>query len=245
MLGILRPTLAQQKKVVVDYSPWYSFISNGRLNHKSGITMDAQHIPGSLSLVRAGYVYFLPQRTDVTVGYARLWLRAPGALTDALERNEHRPWLQLQHRSGISRQLTLRQRLRYELRFLQAVQLGHPQQAFNHNHRLRLQEHLQLYLPGLSIGKAEPSLILSEEILLNFGRNISHNTFDQNRLAFLLGLKQGPLQLQTGYTHRFVQSGSVSNRYISQHNLVVWLIYNIDFRKTPEQVSLFSDSARE
>ncbi|WP_299821323.1 DUF2490 domain-containing protein [uncultured Pontibacter sp.] len=222
---------AQQKDVVDEFAAWKGILLNTRLTQRNSIFTDLHHIGKSFVVIRAGLTQHLPYGVDVTAGYARVWLTVPGAKDDALKRNERRPWMQVAVPGKIGRDISLGTRVRYDLRFRQRVVAAELQPKYDLTQRIRLQETLRLNLPSLQTGQVLPYIVLSDEVLLNFGKYVTHNTFDQNRLSLMLGLQHKDLRLQTGYMHRFVQSATVPNRYTSNHNAVVWLFYTLDLRK--------------
>ncbi|MEJ8800418.1 DUF2490 domain-containing protein [Pontibacter sp. H249] len=228
-------THAQQKEVTNEFAVWKGFFLNTRIAARNSIFTDLHHISGSFAVARAGLTQHLPHGVDVTAGYARLWLTVPGSGSDALDRNEHRPWMQVAVLGKIGSNINLGTRIRYDLRFRQRVEAAELLPKYDLTHRVRLQETLRLNFPGFKTEWMLPYLVLSNEILLNFGENVSYNTFDQNRLSLMLGLEHNFLRLQTGYMHRFVQSASVPNRYTNNHNLTVWLFYTLDIRKKTKE----------
>ena len=226
---------AQQKQVNAAHAAWGAAFVSFRVSDKFSLYTDLHHINGAFTVARLGLTHHLPHHINATAGYSFAWLPVPGTDSEALKRHEHRPWLQVFVPHTVSQNISLSTRLRYDMRYKQQVEQGILLSGYEFNHRLRLQETLRLNLPSLKSGETMPYLILSNEVFLNFGENISHNTFDQNRLGLMAGLERGPLRLQAGYMNRFVQSGSVPNSYTNNHNYTLWLFYTLDLRKQEEQ----------
>jgi hypothetical protein len=75
------------------------------------------------------------------------------------------------------------------------------------------------------------SFVLSDEVFVNFGKEIVFNTFDQNRFfagfAYYLNNHDN---LQFGYMNVFQQQAA-GNRYRSNHVARVFFFHNLDWRK--------------
>jgi hypothetical protein len=123
-------------------------------------------------IARAGLVCKLHSGFSAAAGYAYSeYFPATGV------RKENRPWQQLQHE--YAGKVKVMQRLRLEERF------QHDASSNRFNYRIRYQ--VQLMLPLLP--RQGVFLQVSDEPMLNFGKEISGNKFDQNRL-------QGGLQIK-------------------------------------------------
>jgi len=76
-----------------------------------------------------------------------------------------------------------------------------------------------------------PSLVLSDEVLVQFGKNIVYNAFDQNRL--FIGLKipvRRDLSFDFGYMN-VLQQKSTGYKFDSNNVLRLFIYYTPDFRK--------------
>lgn len=75
------------------------------------------------------------------------------------------------------------------------------------------------------------SFVLSNEVFVNFGKEIIYNTYDQNR--FFAGFHYHVNKhdnLQFGYMNVYQQQ-SAGNRYRSIHAARLFYFHNLDFRK--------------
>ncbi|MDX5436935.1 MAG: DUF2490 domain-containing protein [Pontibacter sp.] len=223
-----------QKEVVEEHAAWGALFGSVRISKYSSIYTDLHHIDGTFTVARLGLTRHLPHNINLTAGHSYAWLPVPGSGSDALKRHEHRPWLQVNVPHSAGQRLRFATRFRYDMRFRERVEQAQLISGYVFNHRLRLQETLRLDLPSLRYNGTLPFLVLMDEVLLNFGKNITHNTFDQNRLGIMAGIEREQLRLQAGYFNWFVQSGTVPNRYTIKHNYTVWLFYTLDLRK-PQQ----------
>jgi hypothetical protein len=78
----------------------------------------------------------------------------------------------------------------------------------------------------LSKKKTSPSLVLANEILVHFGKEIRYNTFDQNR--FFIGIKQAinyHLSYDFGYMNVYQQKYT-GYQYDTNHTVRLFFYYN-------------------
>jgi hypothetical protein len=80
-------------------------------------------------------------------------------------------------------------------------------------------------------------------LFIGFGKNITNNVFDQNRLYFALGYKVNPkCKMEVGYLNLIIQHGkldpiSKKSVYEFNHCFQIGLTYNFDFTaKKKEEV---------
>ena len=131
----------------------------------------------SFYFVRFGGHYWLSEKLTLTFGYAHMWL-PPSQEGWETWSNENRIYQQLQYAGSVGR-LAVVQRVRNEQRWKQEVVDDSLTGESSFSDRVR-------YLLSLSLPVAKAprplALVLSDEILLQFGHSVVLNTFDQNRL---------------------------------------------------------------
>lgn len=182
---------------------------------------------GGFFIVRTGLTYNLPQ-TSFTAGYA--YLRLPlGSGNNELGRPEHRPWAQLVFNQKLDHHFSLTSRIRYDARFRHRVENGELTEGYQFNHRVRFQFNLRKAIPQWTFHGHEPFVTLANEVLVNFGKEVVTNHFDQNRISLMMGLKKKNIQVMTGYMDRFVQNTPTS--FTRNHTWVVWVIQKFPMRK--------------
>ena len=97
---------------------------------------------------------------------------------------EWRPHIEVNHRNKISERFTISQRFRAEWRFIKNTNRDFTQttEGYTNNFRFRY----QIALDYAIFKKEEKSLhlIVFDEIMLNAGKSIVRNIFDQNRIGF-------------------------------------------------------------
>jgi hypothetical protein len=177
--------------------------------------------------MRTGVTRSVFKSGGLTVGYA--FLKLPVTPEGPMKRNEHRPWAQIQLTTTLSQAWSATQRVRYDARFRQHVSDGELAHGYGFNHRVRFLISLRRNLGKPGSQEIQPYIVASNECLLNFGREITYNTFDQNRLSVSFGIQKKQVQYQLGFMNRFVQSGP--SRYTANQTVVLWVIQRFDLTK--------------
>lgn len=223
---------AKPKEVNTQSQSWFSVNSTTRLSDKFGIMADV-HVrrnnfladPG-FYFVRVGLNYWINENLTADVGYGRMWLAPskPGWQHFAEENRVHQ---QIQFTSKVGK-VNLMQRLRNELRWQEKI----VNDQFIHEYKFtdRIRYLLSLNL-ALSKNKYYPSLVLSDELLIQFGKEIVYNTFDQNRL--FIGVKQQllkKLSFDMGYMVVF-QEKATGYQYDKNNTFRLFFYYTPDLRK--------------
>jgi hypothetical protein len=206
---------------------WLGYMTSGKLSQHYSIWNDVHYVPESFAIIRTGLTRHIFDGGSITAGYA--FLKLPIGSSSALERTEHRPWGQLQFTLPAAPTWTLTQRIRYDARFKQNITDGEITPGYGFNHRVRFLFSIKKMLHRPEGETLLPYVVLSNETLLNFGREITYNTFDQNRLSLSFGLQKGKVQYQLGFMNRFVQSGPA--KYTLNHTVVLWVIQKFDLQK--------------
>lgn len=224
---------AQIRSVERNNQYWIGYMTSTMISERYSIWNDFHLVPEGFAVVRTGLTRHMP-KTSVTAGYAYLWL-PPGSGNVRLVRHEHRPWAQLQFNLPVAGPYSFIQRVRYDARFRQNVSNGEVLDGYAFNHRVRFLMSLKRTL-GRTEGKTViPYVALSNEVLLNFGREITNNTFDQNRLSLSLGVQTKKTQYQLGFMNRFVQSGPA--RFTTNNTVVLWVTQKFDIKKIVNKLS--------
>ncbi len=224
------PVWAQEKTVRQHQQVWFGYINTLVINNKFSLWNDLHYVPKGFFVARTGVTRQL-ESVGITAGYGFLLL--PKSASDMhLVRKEHRPWAQLIYSTPLSKSVTFVNRIRYDARFKQDVFNGELQPTYGFYNRVRFLAGLRVNLPFASTPKSVPFLAVFDEVLLNFGKEITANTFDQNRIQVSLGVQRGKIQYQIGYMNRLVQTGNT--QYVSNHTLLLWVIHKLKLRKAVE-----------
>ena len=229
LLHLLLPGLlrAQSRTIQSSNQYWIGYMTSAAITDKYSIWNDVHLVPEGFCVVRTGLSRHFSKAT-ITGGYAFLWL-PPGSGKTSLTRSEHRPWGQIQFNSPVSEKFTITQRIRYDARFREKVVDGDVVDGYNFNQRVRFLVSLKRTLSPDADKPVKPFVSISNEVLLNFGKEVSFNTFDQNRISVAVGLQTPTIQYQLGFMNRFVQNAP--DRYTLNHTLVFWITQKLDLRR--------------
>ncbi|GAB4186977.1 MAG: hypothetical protein OHK0057_36430 [Thermoflexibacter sp.] len=211
------------------YRAWWGYMTTARISKKLSIWNDFHFVRQTFTVLRTGLMTHLTDNTTFTAGYGYLIL--PISVNDnLLNRKEHRPWAQLQTSSPLHKNIQLTNRIRYDFRNVQKVGNGELSPEYISYHRLRFLVSFRYRFHKLKWKEATPFINLADEVLLNFGREILYNQFDQNRISLTMGIQFKNLVFQTGYMYRFVQQ-SAGNRFINNHLWIIWANHTINLMK--------------
>jgi Protein of unknown function (DUF2490) len=228
LLGFTVIIKAQVRTVSHASQQWMQVYTQTEINEKNAIWIDAgmrQTHNGqwpSQRLIRVGLAYALPIQMQGVTGIARFSFQQQGK-TNKLE---WRIWQEINRNHKFSFG-NLQQRLRAEARFFEIMPNGGNAEghSFNMRFRYRLQATVPVTRIGQQAGKS-PMLLLSaaDEFFLNTGREIIHNTLDNNRLVIGPALKLNPaLTIAMLYNHQY---GHRSNRNTAESAEICWLTIN-------------------
>jgi hypothetical protein len=200
----------QQKLINHQSQTWFSINSNIKLKGKFSLLADV-HVrrnnfiaDPSFYILRGAINYQHSAKVSFAMGYGHMWL-APSIAGYTTFSNENRLYQQLQVTSKTGK-LAILQKIRNEQRWQEIIVADESTHTNKFSDRLRYLVNLTL---PVSKNKDLPSLVVAEELCIQFGKEIVTNTFDQNRL--FLGIKQ-PLgkhwSFDIGYMYVFQQKSS-------------------------------------
>lgn len=170
--------------------------------------------------VRAGAGYWFSSQLSFTGGYAHMWL-ASTKKGERIYLNEDRLYGQLAYSSDYGK-LTILQRFRNEHRWRESVVSDSLANTTTFSTRLR-------YLISLTYpvfrNPSLPQACLANEVLIQFGKPIVNNTFDQLRL--FAGIRQS---LGKGWSYDFgymmlYQQRASGFQYDRNHTLRLFFYY--------------------
>lgn len=225
-----------QQEVITQNQIWLGYMTTVQVSKKYLLWNDIQFVPSALFLLRTGLTKDM-KLFNVTGGYAYGRLAVSSSNTN-LDRIEHRPWAQAQGAYTLPKEIVLIPRLRYDARFRQDVTNGKLIDSYSFVNRIRFMLTVRKFLTANETSIGKPFISLSEELLLNFGKNVISNHFDQNRISLMVGTKHKNIQIQIGYMNRFVKTGT--EQFLQYHTLVIWFThrFGVNHLKTENDVEL-------
>lgn len=216
-----------QRKVTSQNQIWLGYLTTTQLNQKYSLWNDIHLVPSVFFLLRTGITRDM-KPLNVTVGYA--YGRLPVSSDNkSLNRIEHRPWAQAQTTFLLPNQFSVISRLRYDARFRQDVSNGEPINSYSFISRVRLMATIRKFLTVNETAIGKPFISISDELLLNFGKNVTFNRFDQNRFSLMAGTQYKNMQLQLGYMNRYVKTGI--DQFTQNHTLVIWFTHKFNGKR--------------
>lgn len=220
----------QAQKLIQDQNQfWLGYMTSTRLSPRYSWWNDTHLVPNGFFVLRTGLTRNL-QPASITAGYAYLLLPL-SAEDQSLKRREHRPWAQIQATFPLPNGFSVSNRIRYDARFRQTVSNGELSDGYSFVNRLRflISVRKTIHVPDQAAWK--PFVSLNEELLVNFGKEVTFNSFDQNRISLMVGASRANVQLQIGYMSRFVQTGY--QLFVNNHTLVMWVTHRIGDSSKP------------
>ncbi|MDQ3395284.1 MAG: DUF2490 domain-containing protein [Bacteroidota bacterium] len=212
----------QNRLIFSDKWEWHSHIDNRRFldhGHRQHTwvfrTQPFYNISNKVA-VSQSYVFFLQSPHDPE---SESRLMVP----------EHRPFQEAIIKNDLGKVL-IRHRYRLEERFFRKNDGEQLLPGYNFNWRLRYQFQAQRRLFDID-DDTSVHFRIAEELMVNFGKNIVFNTFDQNRFsaAFYINLNKY-IDLEAGYSHWFQQRAN-GQSFFNRHILRLALSHTVDFRK--------------
>ncbi|MEJ7643685.1 MAG: DUF2490 domain-containing protein [Chryseolinea sp.] len=226
--------LAQTKNTETREQTWFGYFNQTRFTKRSGLWVDLHFRltnnfleQKNLSIIRAGYTYYLTDQVSLTAGYA--YATQYGLSEGQPDAPEHRPWQQIQWVEK-KRGFSMMQGFRVEERFRSQIENNTLSGDYNFNWRFRYGISFTIPLKGHEVKAKTPFLLLNDQLLINAGKNILYNYFDQNRLFAGLGYQfTSHLNAQVGYMYAFQQLAA-GNSYANIHAIRLFVLHNIDLR---------------
>ncbi len=222
-------TATPSKQLVYHTQSWYALNSTFRFSERWGAVGDL-HIrkDGMLDrdyfyFLRIGVVYWIQGKYPVTAGVARLWLAPPeGLSTWAIENRIYQQWSAVTEEGRV----TVLHRIRTEQRWRDQVVNDEVVGSKVFSFRLR-------YLASFQINvfkdTTKPSLVVSDEVLVQYAPSLVYNTFDQNRFFVGIRVPLGKnLSLDTGYMN-VLQQRAAGNIYDVSNVFRIFVYWNVDF----------------
>lgn len=214
---------------------WVAYFNQTRLSKRFGLWLDVHwrqtgdfiDRPFQL-LIRPALTTYIKDNVRINTGYAFInHYPAEGFETT---RPEHRIWEQVWWNQSYNN-FTLLQWLRLEQRFLRNIANDQLQDGNVYTNRIRYNASFTIPLKGKKLVAGTPFAMVSNELFINFGKNIVYNTFDQNRF-FIGGGYQftSSLNMQLGYLN-VVQQEAAGNRYMITHAVRLYVSQSLDLRK--------------
>lgn len=205
----------------IDELTWWQYKGRIGLAEKWSLTLDLQHRRqeyvgrSGQQVFRPGLTRHLKNGLNLTTGVALFWHNI--ATSEATYRFEVRPYTFLEWKQPLGR-VSVTHRSRFELRYNRKTSGEEILDGYNFNYRAG--HKMGIKVPLQKGDESQWFMELYDEVLLNFGKRITNNYLDQNRMY--LGFKNELSRktgLKIGYMYIFVPTSSV-DRVVKQHVIV-------------------------
>ena len=218
---------------------WLMYFGNHKLSERWGVHAEVQWRRHDLFsenqqlLLRGGIDYYISGSNRFTAGYGFIRTHPYGEFAGPGDFPEHRVWQQFLTSQMLGK-LSLSHRYRLEQRYIGNATNGSMEDGRYEN---RIRYMAKITVPLADEWQRPLFLALYDEVMLNFGKEVGYNLFDQNRLYGALGFTlSAHMKLEIGYLYQLVQlrslDGSAKNRIENNHTLQVGLFSTIPFVKS-------------
>lgn len=232
---LLFDVLAQEKTVTNVEQAWFGYFNQTRFTERSGLWFDPQLRltdnfvdRAGISILRAGYIYFLNDNVRLTAGYG--YITAYSDSDEVPNIPEHRPWQQIQWFDK-RKHFSMMQYVRLEERFRRKSTGTELLDDYLFTYRFRYNIAFTIPLKAGGVQPKTPFAFVNNEILINAGKKVMNNYFDQNRFFAGIGYQFTPtLNAQVGYLNVFV-SQPAPYTFTNVHAIRFFVFHNLDLRK--------------
>lgn len=201
---------AQSKTINTQYQSWLSVNSSFKMGPRWAVMLDLHmrrnHFmsDNNFYFARTGMTYAIDKSLTIGAGYGHFW-GYPSTKGWHEVAHEHRIFQQVQYTSKWKK-VSLMQRLRNEQRWQQKMVNDQFSGSWKFTDRVR-------YLTSLTVSVAKnkklPALVVADELMVQAGKEVVYNPFDQNR--FFIGIKEqltSALSFDMGYMKVYQQKKS-------------------------------------
>lgn len=240
LLIAIGATAQVNRQPVTNYNAWLMYFGTHKFANRWGVHLEAQWrrsdwaaSPQQL-LLRTGINYHISPQATATAGYAFIETYPYGDYPARSTYPEHRLWEQMQFRNQVG-WFEMINRFRLEQRWMHL-----PVQAANgryapgdavYQNRFRVFNRFSIPFKGNEIIDHSWYATAYHELMLNFGRTVGFNVFDQNRAYLAIGYKLPLLgRLEVGYLHQHILKGD-GIKVENNHTLQIGLSSTIEFRR--------------
>ncbi len=225
--AILFAQTVKEKEVNQQSQTWVSLNSVTKFSEHWGVVGDV-HLrtndffhDTNFFFLRGGISYIPNSKFSFVGGYGHMWL-APKNPDWSTFADENRIYQQVQMNTK-SGNVSIVQRLRNEQRWQEII--VNDQETGKNKFSNRVRYLISTTIPVFK-SKTAPLLVISDELLIQFGKDIVYNTFDQNRI--FVGIKQRinpTLSFDFGYMNVYQQKSN-GYQYDMNHTLRLFFYLN-------------------
>ena len=223
----------QEKSIDRSNQQWIQYYNQTTLSQQWVLLLDggyrwAEFSTSAQYIARLGFGYRLNNHLQAGAGFAHLGFYEAGEVA----RLEFRPYQEFLIRETYGK-VRMAHRFRIEERYF--YRLSERADRYSNSFNFRFRYLFSLNIPLFKLSGAHPDrkvmLSIGNEILVNAGKKVTHNVFDQNRLLI------GPdIALRENFRLRFIYHGqftSTGSPLTFRYHDIIWLgiIHRLDRAK--------------
>lgn len=130
---------------------------------------------------------------------------------------EWRPHLEINHQNKITDRLSINERIKTEWRFIKNTNKDFTETTDGYTNNFRFRFQISINYIVYKKGEKSLQLIAFDEIMINAGKSIVRNIFDQNRIGFSVRYNfNKKVGMELGYINWFQQRPSGTDFYNRQ-----------------------------
>lgn len=250
------PSLAQPAPSFIprynynNHNVWISTVGVAKLTSKIDLYSDLQIRQSNYGkspmqyLIRPGLLYNVNNQFALGGGYTYAITCKYGDIPqNRFTFPEHRLWEQFVLKTKVNR-VEFSQRIRMEQRWIGEVSQNMEVDKYRYQNRFRILSRVNIPINGTNMEQGIFYFAAYEELLINFGKNVGGNIYDQNRLYIGLGYNAGSTgRIEIGYLYQNLmqrriwypsgntQVSSGYNVFENNHTLLLTYSFKIDFAK--------------
>lgn len=236
MLLLFIPTFIQaQKNIETSNQQWFQYYNQVHFSEKFsllsdiGFRMKEQFSHAAQHVIRTGVGYQLNKECRLVVGIGHFGSYS----SERINKIEFRPYQELTLKQKLEK-VGLTHRFRVEERYFKTIENGNIIAGTTFNFRFRYR--FAIGIPIVSFSNIKISFQVADEILINAGRSIVYNMFDQNRI--LLGPEvqfNHQFSISLNYNYQYAALNKPAY-YKSDHILWLGLMHKLTLKeaKKPE-----------
>ncbi|MDX2247103.1 MAG: DUF2490 domain-containing protein [Bacteroidia bacterium] len=225
--AVVMPVIGWGQSKTIVHSPhiWLAYMSSGKISENYSLWNDIHYVPHGFLIARTGITRDF-DNISITGGYTFALLPTPKGY---LGRMEHRPWGQIQVVHSVNKSFSIVNRVRYDARFKEVLINEKLSDGYMFVNRIRFMSGIRKAFPKTVFNQYTPFLSMTSEFMINFGKNVTFNTFDQNWFQTSMGLQRKNLAIQMGYMNIFAHTGV--GQFSCGHTLMMWVTHRFSVEK--------------
>jgi len=226
-----------QKQITHQPLIWYAYLQNLKISDRITLQTDIQErhfikpLRQSQFVIRPTLKINIKNNWDIGVGACYFITNTDPTADFELNLGEFRPHIEANQRQAF-KIITTSHRFRLESRFFQNMDGISAARGLNFNSmRFRYQFGIDILLNKPKAEKHTLKLRILDEFMLNFGKKITNNIFDQNRINVIL--HYAPIKaiaFEAGYINWFQQRPS-GNNFFNRNIFRIGIINNLHIHK--------------